>query len=115
MTKENEDNQSMMPYRSMTAIESKPKKIHGIIPSKVIYPDKHQCSKPTLNRFIRWWFLFWTPSLKYGSFFRCQKCDQVWQADWDFPYSWGKGWIWQGLVWQTATINEWIKAGGDEK
>jgi hypothetical protein len=109
-----EDSAGLTPYRSMIALEPKPKKLHGLIPSKVIYPDNHNCSKPTLNRFFRW-LLFWLPDLKWGSVYRCRKCDQVFVADWEYPSMWQDGWSWQSLRWREDRIDKWIKAGGDEK
>jgi hypothetical protein len=109
-----EDSAGLTPYRSMTAIEPKPKKLHGLIPSKVIYPDNHKCSKPTLNRFFRW-LLFWWPDLKWGSVYRCRECDQVFVADWEHPSMWQEGWSWQNLQWVETNVERWTAAGGDEK
>lgn len=110
-----DDTKGITPYRSMDALEIKPKKIHGIIPSKYLPPTKHTCSLPTLNRFARWLF-FWLPALKYGSVYRCQKCGTVWEADWEYPHGQKRGgWEYQELKWEKAHISKWVQAGGDEK
>jgi hypothetical protein len=86
------------PYREMVLV--KPKPASGLIqapkPAK-----RHQCNKPVL--FLRR-LLFWLPTIRYGSLWRCAECKSVFFAAISFPDS----------NWLATDLDTWISQGGSK-
>jgi hypothetical protein len=97
----------MLPYRSAEMIPNKPK-MGLICAKKEVKPKVHRCDTPYIGMFR--WLLFWLPTIKTGSVFRCP-CGKAFEAIIVRNVDPTMGFC---LWWDKCSIERWLEAGGVE-